>query len=174
MACHIITSCVLLGGAAFLQQYGDAVVPSLQALIGQPRGPSSLLPFFCQKFLLCLLQTSFTPWCQSDYNRRSAILHSLQALISQPPEIVSQPPSWFVELLQPGMSKLQSCISLTMLMCTSYQLLQLSHLLHPVFPLSFLPALSQFAFTPAGFSRAVSDLTSCSRVAMAQLAGPHT
>ena len=35
MACQIITSCVLLGQASFLQRYADAVVHSLQALIGK-------------------------------------------------------------------------------------------------------------------------------------------
>ena len=34
MACQIITSCVLLGQASFLQHHGSAVVRSLQALIG--------------------------------------------------------------------------------------------------------------------------------------------
>ena len=34
MACQIITSCVLLGQASFLQHHASAVVRSLQALIG--------------------------------------------------------------------------------------------------------------------------------------------
>ena len=34
MACEIITSCVLLGQAVFLQRYADNVVRSLQGLIG--------------------------------------------------------------------------------------------------------------------------------------------
>ena len=35
IGCQIITSCVLLGKAAFLQQYGGAVLHSLQAMIGK-------------------------------------------------------------------------------------------------------------------------------------------
>ena len=35
IGCQIITSCVLLGQGAFLQQYGGAVLQSLQAMIGE-------------------------------------------------------------------------------------------------------------------------------------------
>ena len=47
MACQIITSCVLLGQASFLQHHASAVVRSLQALIGITKSTAILFPKTC-------------------------------------------------------------------------------------------------------------------------------
>ena len=47
MACQIITSCVLLGQASFLQHHANAVVRSLQALIGITKCTAVLFPTTC-------------------------------------------------------------------------------------------------------------------------------
>ncbi|DBA79077.1 hypothetical protein WJX77_002150 [Trebouxia sp. C0004] len=52
MACQIITSCVLLGRASFLQHYGGTVVRSLQALIGNVNERGMLLLFTTLEIIL--------------------------------------------------------------------------------------------------------------------------
>ncbi|KAL3150483.1 hypothetical protein ABBQ32_000305 [Trebouxia sp. C0010 RCD-2024] len=52
MACQIITSCVLLGQASFLQRHADAVVRSLEALIGNINERGMLLLFTTLEIIL--------------------------------------------------------------------------------------------------------------------------